>query len=280
MRLFFLVIKGFFSTMSSVGFIGAGNIATAIIGGAIQSGYITPKNIYIYDVDIEKCKKLSIYGVNVSDCVQNLLDSCSYVFLTVKPQIYEQVLQEIKPYAKQDTVFVSVGAGITVSYVKNQLSYDAKVIRVMPNTPLLYGNGATALAHIAPVTKAEFDFICSVFSSGGTTCIVDESLMNAVTGVTGSSPAFIFRFAKVLIDSGIQAGMAEQDARAMVIKTLLGSAVMLQQSGMTADELIQMVASPNGTTVAGLQALDDARFDKAVYSAVSAAIQRAEELQK
>ncbi len=266
--------------MASVGFIGAGNIATAIIGGAIQSGYITPKNIYIYDVDVKKCENLSIYGVNVSDCVQNLLDSCSYVFLTVKPQIYEQVLQEIKPCVKQDTVFISVGAGITISYVKKQLGYDAKVIRVMPNTPLLYGNGATALVHTAPVAKAEFDFICSIFSSGGTTCIVDEGLINVVTGVTGSSPAFIFRFAKALIDSGVQAGMAEQDARAMVIKTLLGSAVMLQQSDMTADALIQMVASPNGTTVAGLQALDSAEFDKAVHSAVFAAIKRAEELQK
>ncbi len=266
--------------MANVGFIGAGNIATAIIGGVIRSGYITPKNIYIYDVDAQKCEKISKYGVCVAHSTNDLLKKCSYVFLTVKPQIYEQVLQEICPTVRQDTVFISVGAGITISFVKKQLGFDAKVIRVMPNTPLLYGNGATALVNASPVLQAEFDFVRGIFNSGGSTCVVNEDLMDVVTGVTGSSPAFIFRFARELILSGVQAGMNEQDARAMVIQTLLGSAVMLQQSGMSANALIEMVASPNGTTVAGLQALEVAGFDDAVHSAVTASIERAKQLRK
>ncbi len=266
--------------MANIGFIGAGNIATAIIGGVIRSGYITTENINIYDIDLQKCEKLSIYGVRAVASVTELIEKSDYIFLTVKPQIFMDVLCNIRVLDNTEKVFVSVGAGITISYIKEHLQCDAKVIRAMPNTPLLYGNGATALVHADPVTDEEFDFVRGIFGAAGVTCVVDEHLMNTVTGVTGSSPAFIFRFARELIAAGVKAGMAETDANQMVIQTLLGSAVMLQQGKMSPNDLIQMVASPNGTTVAGLQALDSAEFDSAIQAAVSAAIKRADELSK
>lgn len=264
-----------------VGFIGCGNIASAIIGGSIKSGYIKSESIYAYDTDSAKAFSLqSTYGINAAPSSEDVVRNCKYVFLTVKPQVYDAVLSEIKSALTGDNCLIDVAAGVSIGFVKSAVGFDCKVVRVMPNTPLLIGNGASALVKTSPVTDTEFDFVFGVFAASGTACVVEENMIDAVTGVSGSSPAFIFRFAKDIIDCGVSAGLPRETAVSLVAATLIGSARMITDSGMTPEELIKMVSSPNGTTVAGLAKLDDGDFDKAVCDAVSAAINRSKELAK
>ena len=265
---------------AKIGFIGVGNIASAIIGGVTRSGYIKHGNIYIYDVNTDKSQPMSYTGVNLCQSAVDLVKICDFIFLTVKPQVYGDVLCEIKKNVSACKCLVDVGAGITIKYVKETVGKDCKVIRVMPNTPLLYGEGATALVKEAPVTDSEFEFIKGAFDSCGKTFVVKESDIDAVTAVSGSSPAFVFRFARELIKSATDAGMDEKTAKELVACAIKGSASMAMQSPLGLNELIRMVASPNGTTEAGLKAMDETGFDNAVYSAAEAARKRSIELTK
>lgn len=263
-----------------IGFIGVGNIASAIIGGVTRSGYIKHSNIYIYDVNIDKFQPMSYTGVNLAQSACDLVKFCDYIFLTVKPQVYGDVLNEVKKQVTSSKCLIDVGAGITINFVKETVGKDCKVIRVMPNTPLLYGEGATALVKEAPVSDSEFEFIKGAFDSCGKTFVVKESDMDAVTAVSGSSPAFVFRFVRELIKSAVDAGMDENTAKNLVTCAIRGSALMASVSPLGLNELIKMVASPNGTTEAGLKAMDENGFDNAVYSAAEAARKRSVELTK
>lgn len=262
------------------GFIGAGNIAGAIIGGALTADYIKSENINIYDVLPDKMNSFSKYSVRCCSSVTELVNRCNYIFLTVKPQVYEAVLAEIRGAVTPDKCLISVAAGRTIGYVKKQIGFDCKVVRVMPNTPLMVGGGASALVLAPPVGAEDFDVVKGFFDSSGKTCVVSEDLIDAVTGVSGSSPAFVFRFAREIIKVGESFGMTSDDAISMVAQTLIGSARMILESGMSLDELIRMVTSPNGTTEAGLKAMDQHGFDAAVAAAVEAAIRRSAELKQ
>lgn len=263
-----------------VGFIGMGNIASAIIGGITRSGYIKHENIYVFDVNVDKSQPLEYKGAHLCENSVSLVRSCDYIFLTIKPQIYESVLKEISKVVSSKKCLIDVGAGITIDFVKSTVGKDCKVVRAMPNTPLLYGEGATALVHTAPVSDEEFNFIKGAFDSCGKTFIVNESDMDAVTAVSGSSPAFVFRFARELIKSATDAGMDPTVAKELVASAIKGSAVMAANSPLGLDELIKMVASPNGTTEAGLKSMDATNFDDSVYSAAEAARKRSIELKR
>ncbi|HHW46439.1 MAG TPA: pyrroline-5-carboxylate reductase [Clostridiales bacterium] len=265
---------------NSVGFIGAGNMAQAIINGILKSGYIKPVNIYIFDIDWEKTKKLSTYSINVLNSSSEIVNQCKYVFLAVKPQTLSEVLVEIKDNITDDTCLVSIAAGKTIDYIAKTIGRDCKVIRIMPNTPLMYGFGASALTKNLLVADNEFSFIRGIFDSCGFTCEVDEGLMDTITAISGSSPAFVFRFAKDIINSGIENGLDEAAAKQMVAQTILGSAKMILESGLEIDELIRRVASPNGTTEAGLKSLDKDGFDDIVSDCIRATIKRSVELRE
>ena len=263
-----------------IGFIGVGNIASAIIGGVTHSGYIKHDNVFVYDTNSDKTQSIAYTGVNVCENAVSLVRMCDYIFLTIKPQIYEIVLKEIARSVSSGKCLVDVGAGISIEYVKSVIGKDCKVIRAMPNTPLLYGEGATALVKQAPVSDKEFDFIKGAFDSCGKTFIVNECDMDAVTAVSGSSPAFVFRFAANLIKSAVDAGMDPSVAKELVATAIKGSAIMAAQSPLGLNELIKMVASPNGTTEAGLNSMNESGFDNSVYLAAEAARKRSIELKK
>lgn len=265
---------------SKIAFIGAGNIATAIVSGSINSGYIKPSQIYMYDICEDKLKKFTKYGVNTSLDIIEIVSKCDYIFLTVKPQIYEEVLLSIKNSISSEKCIISVAAGISIDYVKKCIGYDCKVIRVMPNTPLMCCKGASALVNTAPVTKDNFDFIKGIFDTCGKTAVVQEELMDTITGVSGSSPAFIFRFIRNLINTGVDNGLDYETSKKMVLATIVGSAEMISVSDESIDNLIKNVASPNGTTEAGLKFLDNNNFDYIVENSVKAAIERSKELKK
>jgi pyrroline-5-carboxylate reductase len=261
------------------GFIGAGNLASAIVKGLLAQGNIKPENLYIYDLLPEKTQYLSETGVLSAPTAARLTELCDYIFLTVKPDTYKAVLEEIAAFVG-DKCLIDVAAGITTDYVKSVLGFDAKVVRVMPNTPLLVGKGASALVHKAPVTDEEFQTVFDVFRSAGYAAKVEEEHINAVTAISGSAPAYFFRLASLAAQFAKSQGMDAQTALELFAKTMEGSAKMLLESGDAPEVLVKKVSSPGGTTVAALAKFDALGLDEAFTQGLLACSNRADELGK
>lgn len=266
--------------MVNVGFIGSGNMGTAIIKGISTSSLSDDINLFAYDKDREKVKLLEQYRVKSLGSEKDIISECKYVFLAVKPQIMENVLEEISDSVNDDTVLVSIAAGITSDFIRSKTKPNVKTILVMPNTPLLLGEGASALAKAAYVTDDEFSLILKIFSSCGEISVISEDKMKEIIAVNGSSPAFIYLFAKGFIDYAINEGIDEDTAKKLFAKSLVGSAKMITDSGNTIEELIKMVSSPGGTTLAGLDELYKGNLTDIVISACKACTKRAYELSK
>ncbi len=257
-----------------LGFIGAGNMATAIIKGISGKGY----DISAFDLDSEKLKSLEKLGVKPAQSASDVAGNSDYVFLAVKPQNFDTVLPQIKDNINKNAVIVSIAAGISDSYIKSMLGYDAKVVLVMPNTPLLLGVGATAMAQIEPVSDSEFSDVYKIFESSGVVCKVPQDKMKEIICVNGSTPAFIYLYAKGYIDYAKSEGIDEQTALKLFCATLKGSAKMIEDAGLSIDELIKMVSSPGGTTLEGLKVLNDNDLLGTIQKACEATTKRAYEL--
>lgn len=263
-----------------VGFIGLGNMASAIINGILRNNTLDSSSIAAYDPDRSKCETFASKGVAIMQDAAQLTACCRYVFLCVKPQVFGEVIASLKGTASQHNVFVSIAAGIGAQYIKDQLGFDCKLVLVMPNTPLMLGEGASAVACVAPTTADEFSFVKGVFASCGIGEEIAADKLSEVIPVNGSSPAFIYLFAKIVAEFAAEKGIAYPVAMNLFAQTLIGSAKMLTESGLTPDELIRMVSSPGGTTLQGLAALEQNGFDQTIRSAMQACIDRAYELGK
>ncbi len=267
--------------MNKIGFIGAGNMGGAIMKGIAKSGMSSDTEIYAFDMDKEKVNSLSEYGIKAAESANEICDNCDIVFLAVKPQVFEDVLLSIKDHAKTDTVFVSIAAGITAEFIRKTLgSDDIKVVLVMPNTPLLLGEGATAIGQAENVPQEKFQLVCDIFAQCGKAVVIPESKMKEVIALNGSSPAFIYLYAKGFIDYGKKVGFDEETAKELFAQSLIGSAKMITDSGYSIDELIKMVSSPGGTTLAGLDKLYEGKLTEAADNACEACTKRAYELSK
>ena len=264
--------------MKNILFIGAGNMASAIVGGIIKSNIVAPCDICLFDKFPEQYNKFHKDCIKSVDLKQDFLKA-DYVFLSVKPQNIKDVLSLLKEFDYQSKVFVSICAGVTIESISNILN-GAKIIRTMPNTPLLLGQGVTALCKNSYVSFAEFDFVKSIFASSGYTTEIDEGDINTLTALTSSSPAYIYLFAKGLEDGAKKLGFDYADTLKMICYTLIGSANMILSTNKSVDELIAMVKSPNGTTERALNVLDDKCFTDIIYQAMDACQKRAEELSK
>lgn len=265
-----------------IGFIGAGNMAGAIIEGLLNTKTAAPNDLHVYDVNPAQCERFNKKGIQSLGSIEELIQSSSILFLCIKPQNYQSVLSEINGSREpiSDKIFVSIAAGISTAYIKSVIGSSCKVVRAMPNTPLLLGSGATALSHCDPVTKEEFNLVKSIFETGGTVEQLDEDKMNAVIAVNGSSPAYVYLFAKAIIEGAGKLGIESATAKNLISQTLIGSARMLTESGYEPDELIKMVSSPGGTTLKALEALYEHDFEAAVIDAMNRCTLRAEELGK
>ena len=263
--------------MINVGFIGAGNMGFAIMNGVCKNNSVS---LYAYDIDVDKIKRLDTLGVTPCESVKELIEKCKYVFLAVKPQQLDEVLCENGKYITEDKVIVSICAGITGDYIKSKTIINAKTVLVMPNTPLLLGEGATALAKVEPTTDEEFQLVCEIFRSCGKIAVVDESKMKEIIAVNGSSPAFIYLYSQAFINYAQSVGIDENVAKELFAQTLIGSAKMITDSGYTIDELITMVSSKGGTTIAGLEKLREGELEKTVENCCKACVNRAYELSK
>ncbi len=263
---------------SAVGFIGAGNMASAIIGGIRRCGLYPSRALTVYDVNAQKLQEMAALGLQTAGGAGQVVRDCGMVFLAVKPQNFQEVLEDVRPEVRADTLFVTIAAGISTAYIRERTVPDCKVVRAMPNTPLLLGEGATALCRTGNVTDDEFTAVRRIFEASGLVEVLTEDRMNEVIAVNGSSPAYVYLFAKTLADRAAEYGIGGEAALRLVAQTLIGSAKMLLDSGKTPEELIRMVSSPGGTTLAALEALEEGNFSGILRSAMDRCTKRAEEL--
>jgi len=261
--------------MERLGVIGTGNMGSAIINGVKNGSDI---EIFAFDVNSERLGQLP-----VTPCASGseVVEKCRYILLAVKPQILGAVLDSIVSSVRAETVFISICAGISAEFIRERLGRsDIKVITVMPNTPMMLGFGASAMARDESITSEEFAFAKKVISSCGIAVEIPMDRMKEIICINGSSPAFIYLFAKGFLDYAADNGIAADAALELFSASLIGSAKMLTESGMTVDELIRQVSSPGGTTIAGLEKLYDGDIVGDVNAACIACTARAYELGK
>ena len=264
----------------TIGFIGAGNMAGAIINGILNND--KECQLFAYDIDRSKCER---FGKRVSYC-ESLLEmaqTCDCLFLAVKPQVIANVLMQLSEYSIDwsKKLFVSMVAGISTDYISEYFAqHTPAVVRIMPNTPMMLGYGATSICANAHTADEQVDAIKGVLSSAGVVYDIPERLMNASISINGSSPAYIFLFAKAVMDYARAEGINENDALMLFSHTLIGSAHMLMESNMDPQALMDMVTSPGGTTQEALRVFRENRFGDIICEAMTACTKRANELSK
>lgn len=263
-----------------IGFIGAGNMATAIINGVLKNKAKPAELISVFDLSEEKIALMAEKGVNCVKSGKELVSQSNIIVLAVKPQNYDEVLAEIKDSADENKVFVTIAAGISIEYVQSRLEKKCPMVRVMPNTPLLLGKGATAMCRSEAISDEDFDEVYKMFALSGEVAILPESKMNEIIAVNGSSPAYIYLFAKSMVDYAVSVGIDRDTALSLICKTFEGSAEMLRSSGDSPETLIEKVSSKGGTTIEAMKILNEREVPKAIFDAMAACTKRAEELGK
>lgn len=260
-----------------LGVIGAGFMSKAIINGALSSGYLSAKDIAVSDVDFNALSKMSKKGVFVTAENSFVFNNSEFVLFAVKPQHFKAAVQGIEISCGK---FISIMAGVKKSTIKALVGSGAAVARCMPNTPCSVGSGAVGI-DLSDYTRAEDKaFIENLFSSFAQVVLVEESKLNAVTGISGSSPAYFYLFIKCLVESGVKQGLSESDAKRLAVNTMIGSGKMIfENSDKNLDELIAAVCSKGGTTIEAIKTFNENDFAGITEKAVSACVKRAEELE-
>ncbi len=264
-----------------LGFLGGGNMAEAMVKGLIAAGN-APASILVAEPDAARRRLLAKrYGVGVTADNAEVQASASTIVLAVKPQVLGEVLAALAPAVTGRELFVSIAAGVMLARIEQVLGPRARVVRVMPNTPCLLGQGASVLCAGSRATRADAKLVKSLFAAVGDAHeVTDEKQMHAVTALSGSGPAYVYRFAEALVDGAARAGLPEDLARALTYRTIAGAAAMMIQTGQDPADLRRAVSSPGGTTLAGLGAMEERGFPESVRAALQAAARRSVELGK
>ena len=264
-----------------LGFIGAGNMATAMVKGLTGSRLYTPDRLLASDPDKSKIKTLTeSFGMKGISNNRILVQDSSIIILAVKPQVIRDVLEEIKEAIRKDHLVISIAAGIPIKIIHTIIGPDIPVIRVMPNTPALIQKGISALAPGKTATPEHVETAKIIFDAIGETVLVQEEMMDAVTALSGSGPGFLFRIMECFVEAGKQIGFDDEISQRLVIQTFLGATQLAGVSGKTLSELRKMVTSPGGTTEAGLAVFEDRGLEAGIREVVKAAYQRGMELGK
>ena len=253
-----------------IGFIGAGNMAKAMMSGVISSKMVDPKNIIASDgylPSLESIKKE--FGVQVAQSNKEVVKFSDVIFLAVKPNIYGAIMEEIKD-SLGDKIVVTIAPGKTLEYMENGLGTSAKILRTMPNTPALVGEGVTAICPNPNITQDELEDLKAILGTFGTVETIDEHLFDVVVSVSGSSPAYVYMFIEAMADGAVQQGMSRPQAYKMAAQAVMGSAKMVLETGKHPGELKDMVCSPGGTTIDAVAVLEEQGFRSAVIKAMEA----------
>jgi len=263
-----------------IGFIGSGNMGNAMISGLIDSGASQPENIICSDVREDLLQDIEAkFGVRTSTSNTAVAADADIVILAIKPQIMVPVLQEIKECLDMSKLVISIAAGVPLAAIESCLNKDLRLIRVMPNVAVSVREGAAAIAAGDHTFKEDIDLAMAIFNSVGKCVFLKENnLMDAITGLSGSGPAYIFLIVDALADAGVRVGLHRKDALLLASQTILGSAKMLLETGEHPGPLKDSVTSPGGTAIAGLHTLEKGGLRTTLINAVEAATQRSVEL--
>lgn len=254
-----------------LGFIGTGNMATAMMGGIIGQNIVPAEEIIGADLFApgrEKAKEK--LGIHVTASNLEVVEKAEMIVLSVKPQYYESVINEIKDAVKEEQVIITIAPGKTLAWMEEKFGKKVKVIRLMPNTPAMVGEGMTAACANGYVTEEELNWALTMIKGFGRVEVVPEYLMNAVVSTSGSSPAYVFMMIEAMADAAVSGGMPRKQAYQFAAQAVLGSAKMVLETGMHPGELKDMVCSPAGTTIEAVRVLEERGFKSAIFEAMKA----------
>lgn len=262
-----------------LGFIGCGNMASAIIGGILNKNIACPEDIIASTKTEASAKKIQeSLGIACTTDNKKTAKEADYLFLCVKPQFCAQAAEEIRPVLRQEQVLVSIIAGKNLAWLKEHFGENTKIIRTMPNTPALVGEGATGVCPDLLVSQEEIHHVLTLLESFGKAEVVTEPILDLIGAVSGSSPAFVFMFIEALADGAVAEGMPRKQAYSFAAQAVLGSAKMILETGKHPGELKDMVCSPAGTTIEGVNTLEKEGMRSAVMDAVRACISKTKKL--
>lgn len=263
-----------------IAFIGAGNMAEAIVKGLLASPLeVAPENLLMSDIRKDRLDFLNQkYLVPTSTDNPFVVRRADIIILSVKPQNIKEVLTEIKTEVTKDKLLISIAAGIKIRTIQDLLETQTRVIRTMPNTPALVQTGATALAPGEWTSPEDLQMAKAIFDAIGVTVLVEEKLIDAVTGLSGSGPAYVFMIINALADGGVKMGLSKDVALKLAAQTVLGAAKLVLETGEHPSKLKDMVTSPGGTTIAGIHALERGGLEGILMDAIEAATLKSMEL--
>lgn len=263
----------------TIAFLGAGNMAEALIKGLLRAGTARPDALIATGRRSERIDELQrTYGVRGSLDNLSAAQEAEVVVLAVKPQAMDQLVVQVAPALDHRKLVISVAAGVPIAALERRLGAGARIIRAMPNTPSLVGAGACALSRGEHASEEDLAIATRIFQAVGTTTVVEEGLLDAVTGLSGSGPAYIFLIIEALSDAGVKVGLPRYTAQKLAAQTVLGSAQLLIETGIHPGQLKDQVTSPGGTAIAGLHTLEAGGLRTTLINAVEAATRRAKEL--
>lgn len=263
-----------------VGFLGAGNMGEALIRGLLKAGLVPADQVFATDVRLDRLEQLGkLYGIHTLSDNPLLVKRVDVVILAVKPQIIHHVLKEVAPaVTTPGQLFISMAAGVPTAALRADLPKGVRLIRVMPNTPALVLEGATAVARADGLKKGDLETAEEIFGAVGKVVVLEEELLDAVTGLSGSGPAYVALMIEALADGGVRVGLDRITAMTLAAQTVLGSAKLLIETGAHPGQLKDMVTSPGGTAIAGITALEEGGVRRTFINAVERATLRSQEL--
>ncbi len=263
----------------TIGFIGAGNMAEALIRGLVKGNHVAAKQVYASAPRRERLDELeTAYGIHVTTDNREVARHTGLLVLSVKPQIMDKVLREVADQIRAGTLVVSIAAGVDTESIETAMPEGVRVVRAMPNTPALVGAGATAVSAGRHASEADLATAKALFEAVGIAVVLEESHLDAVTGLSGSGPAYIFLILEALADAGVKVGLSRRNAQRLAAQTVMGSAKMLLETDEHPGRLKDMVTSPGGTAIAGLHTLEQGGLRTTLINAVETATKRAREL--
>ncbi|MDF3002393.1 MAG: proC [Bacillota bacterium] len=264
------------------GFIGTGNMGTALIKGYLKAHPAEQKNLFAYDKDAEKLQALADeQGITPCESLEELMYNADAIVLAVKPGIFDSLLPEIGGLYQSHQVLVSIAAGISISYMEKLADATGiKIVRVMPNTPAMVNEGMSALCRNNSITDEEFEAVSELFRSVGKAEVVSEALIDTVIGVSGSSPAYTYMYIEALIDAAVSGGMDKDKALVFAAQSVLGAAKMVLETGIDPVTLRENVCSPGGTTIEAVKVLQNNGFHSNVQDAFYAAAEKSKAMTK
>lgn len=259
-----------------LGFIGAGNMAKAMMGGIIRNEIIPCEEIIASDAYAPSLASAR-ESLNIETTESNLkvIEEAEVVVLAVKPQYYAAVINEVKDHIRENQIIVTIAPGQTLERLNSLFDRDVKIVRTMPNTPALVCEGITGVCHNDLVTKEELDYVCNILSGFGEVEVVGENLMDVVVSVSGSSPAYVYMFIEALADGAVADGMPRDKAYKFAAQAVMGSAKMVLDTGKHPGELKDMVCSPGGTTIEAVRVLEERGFRSAIIECMKSCVNKA-----